>query len=133
MLFEVLGRAMGLKRSRLGWVCFLCGAAGAGLMLLFQYWTSAVAWPINVGGKPFDSLPAFVPITFELAILLGGLGSVAALLWRCRLYPGRRAVLPDVRVVDDHFVLLAQSRDPDPLKELFRKHNAVAIEEDIEE
>jgi len=128
-----LDEAMGLKPSRLTWVCFFCGAAGAGLMLLFQYWTSATDWPINVGGKPFDSLPAFVPITFELAILCGGLGVVAALFFRARLYPGRTARMPDARVVDDRFVLLARSNDPESLRALCERHHAVAVDEEVDE
>lgn len=101
-----LERAMGLAPSRLTWICFLGGLFGAGAALYFQYWTSAVDWPLNVGGKPFDSLPAFVPIAFEITILFAGLGVVAALLARCRLFPGRRVAGPKQAVTDDRFVLL---------------------------
>jgi hypothetical protein len=45
-----------------------------------QYWVSVVAYPINVGGKPFFSLPAFIPITFECAILLAALFCVLGML-----------------------------------------------------
>ena len=89
-----LDEAMGLRPSRLGWVCFLCGAAGAALAVWAQFWTSAVDWPLNVGGKPFNSLPAFVPVIFEVCVLLAGLGVVGALLLRCRLWPGRESVVP---------------------------------------
>ena len=47
---------MGLPPSRLPWVCFLLGLFGAVTMTIFQYWASAVSWPINVGGKPWNSL-----------------------------------------------------------------------------
>ena len=104
-------RALGLRPSRLTWVCFLAGLGGAGLMLLFQAWTSAVDWPLNVGGKPLDSLPAFVPITFEAGVLCAGLGSVLALLVRCRLRPGKKAILPGPGVTDDRFYLVVRLRD----------------------
>ena len=47
-----LDRAMDLEPSKLPWVCFLLGLTGAGLKVWFEYLTSAVWWPINVGGKP---------------------------------------------------------------------------------
>lgn len=53
--------------------------------LWLTWWTSAVNWPINVGGKPFWSLPAFVPIMFELTILFAALCSVGALFYYCKL------------------------------------------------
>jgi hypothetical protein len=53
--------------------------------LWLTWWTSAVNWPINVGGKPFFSLPAFIPIMFELTILFSALSSVAGLVYFCRL------------------------------------------------
>ena len=124
---------MGLGSSRLTWVCFVCGLLGAGLMLWFEFWSSALDWPINVGGKPFDSLPAFIPITFEMAILGGGVGCVLALLIRCRLYPGRRAAMPDARVVDDRFVVLARGSDPESLRALLESHHAETVEEEVQE
>ena len=54
--------AMGLKRSWLTWVCFGAGLTGLTAGLTLQIWTSAVSWPINIGGKPMVSLPAFIPI-----------------------------------------------------------------------
>jgi hypothetical protein len=74
-----LEQAQGLKRSPLPYVTFAAGLTGVSLAFLFQYWTSAVNWPLNIGGKPFNSWPAFVPIMFELTVLLGGLSTVAAM------------------------------------------------------
>src|SRR5262245_34939468 len=54
-----LDEAMGLKPSRLGLICFACGALGVVSALALQYWTLAIDWPINVGGRPFNSWPAF--------------------------------------------------------------------------
>ena len=73
--------AMGIKRSPIPWVTFIFGLIGCFLGLYFQYWTSAVSWPINVGGKPLFSLPAFIPVTFELTILLAALSSVGAMFY----------------------------------------------------
>ena len=71
--------AMGLKRSCIPWVTFIAGLTGCSLGLYFQYWTSAVSWPINVGGKPLFSLPAFIPVTFEVTVLFAALFSVGAM------------------------------------------------------
>ena len=71
--------AVGVKRSMIPWVTFIMGSIGCGLGLLLQYWVAAVSWPINVGGKPMFSAPAFIPITFELTILFAALSSVVAM------------------------------------------------------
>ena len=132
-----LDRAQGLRPSRLPWVCFLCGLGGGLGMLLFMFWASAVDWPINIGGKPWNSLPAFVPIWFELTVLSAGLGSVAALCLRCGLLPGRKPVLAHPRVTDDRFVLVVRSShagfDTPAARRLFEQHRAVEIEERLEE
>ncbi len=93
-------------RSRLPVVCFLCGATGVGCALWFQFWSTARDWPLDVGGRPWNSLPAFVPVAFECMVLLAGLGLVFALFCRCRLYPGKEALLPLPGVTDDRFGLV---------------------------
>jgi hypothetical protein len=104
-----LDEAMGLKPSRLTWVCFLAGLTGLCLALGFEYYTSAVSWPLNVGGKPYDSFPAFIPVAFELTVLTAGLVTVAALFLRTRLYPGRKGLtLPGV--TNDRFALALATR-----------------------
>jgi len=100
-----LDRAMGLRPSRLPWLCFLFGLLGAGAILLFQYWTTAISWPINVGGKPWNSLPAFIPVTFEVMVLCAGVGTVVAFIWSSGLRPGRQSALSDLRVTNDRFAL----------------------------
>lgn len=75
--------ACGIKRSWIPYVSFTMGLAGLLGGLGLTYWTSAVDWAVNVGGKPFFSLPAFIPIIFELTILFAALSSVAALFYAC--------------------------------------------------
>src|SRR5437868_14716011 len=69
--------ACGIKRSWIPYVTMVMGTVGLLAGLLLTWWTSAVDWPINVGGKPNFSLPAFIPILFELTILFAALSSVA--------------------------------------------------------
>lgn len=106
-----LDRAMGLRPSRLPWVCLLGGLIGAVGMLWFEHWTMAIDWPVNVGGKPWNSLPSDAPVAFEAAVLLAGFGSVFALFLVSRLYPGRNCHVPDKRVTNDRFVLLMEQTD----------------------
>lgn len=106
-----LETSLGLKPSRLPWVCLVCGLIGAIGMLCFEHWTMSIDWPVNVGGKPWNSLPSDVPVAFEAAVLLAGFGSVFALFAVSRLYPGRRARIYNLRVTDDRFVLLIAQND----------------------
>lgn len=77
--------ACGIKRSWIPYVTFVMALVGCTSGWALTYWTSAVNWPLNIGGKPFHSLPAFIPIMFELTILFAALSSVAALFYACGL------------------------------------------------
>ncbi len=100
-----MDEALGLKPSRLTFVCFGAGLFGLISALALQYYASVVSWPLNVGGKPFNSLPAFIPVAFEVTVLFAGLTTVAAFLLLTRTLPGARKLrLP--RVCDDRFAIL---------------------------
>lgn len=100
--------AMGIKRSWLTWVTFLAGAAGTTIALAGQWYVSAYDWPLNIGGKDPFALPAFIPIAFELTVLIGGLSTVAALFAVCKLFPGKD-VKPIVDgVTDDKFAIVLE-------------------------
>lgn len=75
--------ACGIKRSPIPYVTFITGCIGLLAGLGLTYYTSAVDWAINIGGKPMFSGPAFVPIIFELTILFAALCSVGAFLYLC--------------------------------------------------
>ena len=104
-----LDEAVGLRRSRLGWVCAVMGLLAAAAMFGFEHWVSAVDWPINVGGKPLSSTPAFVPVMFEVGVLAAGLSTVFAFLVVTRLYPGKKPKLAHPGVTDDRFVVVFEA------------------------
>lgn len=106
-----LDAAMGIKRSRLPWVCFFAGGFGCLLGVLFQLWVTMRSWPLIVGGKPFFALPAFIPVVFEVTVLIGGLSIVAAFLAVSRMYPGARHPVFYARATDDRFVIAVADRD----------------------
>lgn len=72
--------AMGLPRSKLPIVSFFAGLVGTITGLGFQSWVFMSDWPLNIGGKPYFSLPAFVPIIFELTVLFSALTTVGVML-----------------------------------------------------
>ncbi len=74
----------------LPFVTLLAGLLGLCFAFTFQFYTAVFDWPLDVGGKPENSTLAFVPVCFELTVLIGGLGTVGAFLLRARLYPGKR-------------------------------------------
>lgn len=128
-----LDKAMGLEPSRLPWICFLLGLFGAAAKVWFEYWTSASDWPVNVGGKPWNSLPAFVPITFEVMVLFAGVSTVIAFFIVSRLYPGRRAASVIPGVTNDRFALVLEETDaafePVRVRGLLERHGAVEVVE----
>jgi hypothetical protein len=128
-----LDQVMGLRPSRLPWACFLYGLTGAVFAFTTQPWAMGYSWPINVGGKPWNSLPAYVPVTFEVMVLLGGLGVVLTFLLRCQLLPGREPT-PLLRgVTDASFVLAleqpANPSDANTARQLLRDFHAVRVAE----
>jgi hypothetical protein len=104
-----LDAAMGIRRTKLPFVTLLAGLLGLCFALAFQYYTAVFDWPLNVGGKPENSTLAFVPVCFELTVLIGGLGTVGAFLLRTRLYPGKREDLPVPGVTNNVFALVVRA------------------------
>lgn len=80
-----LDGAMGLARSPMAFICIGAGLTGAALAMLMQWWMSAVDYPVRIGGKPLFSWPAFVPITFELFVLLAALATFGGMIALCKL------------------------------------------------
>jgi len=105
-----LDEAMGLRRSRLGYVTLAAGLVGLSAALAFQFYAAVFDWSLNIGGKPDNSTLAFVPITFEMTILFGGLATAAAFFARTGLFPGKSAVLAGPRVTDDRFAIALRWR-----------------------
>ena len=77
---EALHDALGGQHTRLPLIVLIGGLFGCVGGYLLQYWVSAIAYPINVGGRPFHSWPAFIPVTFECTILVAALSAVLGML-----------------------------------------------------
>jgi mono/diheme cytochrome c family protein len=123
-----LDQALGWTPSRLTAACLAGGVVGVLLAIWFQFWTSAVDWPLNVGGRPWNSWPAFVPVIFEMMVLLAGFGVAFAFLGVSRLFPGKQAVIPYPGVTHDRFVLMIDSRGAgNSVEWLYRANHAVDV------
>ncbi|MGD8426275.1 MAG: DUF3341 domain-containing protein, partial [Balneolaceae bacterium] len=74
-------KAMGLKESPLGWIVLGGGLTGGLGALALMIWVMTTEWPLNISGKPLLNIPIYVPITFELTVLLSAFAAVFGLLF----------------------------------------------------
>jgi len=105
-----LEHAQGLKRSPLPFITMGAGLTGLMCAFALQGWTSVVDWPLNVGGKPMWSWPAFVPIFFELTVLFAGLATVGG-MFLLNGFPNvtKRAFDPNITV--DRLAIMVDAPD----------------------
>lgn len=96
-----LDDALGYKRSRLPIAAFMFGATGTSLALLMQIWMLGYDWPMIIGGKNHASLPPFIPVTFEMTVLLAAFGMVGTFFIASDMKPYKWPRQFDIRTTDD--------------------------------
>lgn len=102
--------AMGIGRSWLPWVTFLAGGTGFTLANLLQFGTLTFDWPMIIGGKPYAPWPSFVPIMFELTVLIGGVTTALVMFIASGCFRKPRIIDPEI--TNDRFVLWIDANDP---------------------
>jgi Protein of unknown function (DUF3341) len=112
---EGLSHAMGLKRNMVPLITLVGGLTGGLGGFGFQYWVASITYPLNIGGRPFNSWPAFIPVTFELTILGAALSAVLGMLALNGLPQPHHPVFNVHRFSHasaDRFFVCIESRDP---------------------
>ncbi|MFH2036910.1 MAG: DUF3341 domain-containing protein, partial [Candidatus Zixiibacteriota bacterium] len=110
-----MDKAMGLKRSNLGWVIGLAAIIGTSSALGLQWWTSAIDYPLVISGKPLFSYQAFVPVTFALGVLLSAFAALFGMLifnglprWHHPVFNSNNFA----KATDDGFFVSIEADDP---------------------
>jgi Alternative complex III, ActD subunit len=112
---EGLAEAIGFHRTKLPIIVFCGGLMGTCGGFFLQWWPNVIGYPLNIGGKPWDSWPAFIPITFELTILCAALSATFGMLALNGLPSPYHPVFNAERfaqVTRDRFFLVIESEDP---------------------
>ncbi len=112
---EGLSEELGLKRNRVPFVVLLGGLVGAGVGFFMQWWSMAWDYPFNVGGRPYNSWPVFIPITFEVMILVASFAAILGMFFLNGLPQPHHPVfnVPEfARASQDRFFLCIEAIDP---------------------
>jgi hypothetical protein len=124
-----MDRAMGLPETKLGFTTLVAGILGAVGMISFASWVAIIDYPQVIGGKPYWSWPAFVPVTYEIAVLLAVLLTVGAMITFFFKFPNISHPLHDTpymkNVSADKYGVSIQAEDPkfneQEVKDLLKK------------
>ncbi|HEY5959654.1 MAG TPA: quinol:electron acceptor oxidoreductase subunit ActD [Polyangiaceae bacterium] len=127
--------AMGIRPTRLPWIVLVAGTVGCATAIWLQWYTNAFDYKWIVSGKPFWSVPATIPVTFELTVLFAALSALAAMLIMNNLplpsHPLDRKP-KFLRSTIDRFFLVIQTSDPkfapDATRELLEETNPTSVE-----
>jgi len=109
-----LSDTVGFKDEKVPWIVFLGGVTGASLGYALQYYVSVIDYPLNVGGKPLNSLPMFFPVMYECTILFASFGAFLGMLALNKLpqpYHGAFNTPNFERASQDKFFLAVEADD----------------------
>ena len=111
---EELSEAIGFHKNGVALICLIGGLLGGTAAFTLQWWINNVAYPVNIAGRPMNSWPSFIIVTFEMTILFSGLSAVFGMLALNGLPMPYHPVfnVPQFeRVTNDHFFIVIFSSD----------------------
>lgn len=106
-----LDKALGLRETSLHTMGFIYGILGTAIAIGGMGWIFVTDWPLNIGGKPHFPLPAFIPIAFEMTVLLSAVGMVWTFCWLCQMMPGVKKHHFNLRSTDDLLTMVIECTD----------------------
>lgn len=112
---EGLSAELGMRRSRVPSVVLIAGLVGAAVGFFMQYYSMSIDFPFNSGGKPTNSWPAFIPVTFELLVLVASLAAFISMLLLNGLPRPHHPLFNEprfARASQDRFFLCIEATDP---------------------
>ena len=121
---EELSEAIGFHKNGVALVCLIGGLLGGSAAFALQWWINTIAYPTNIGGRPLNSWPSFIIVTFEMTILFSGLSAVFGMLALNGLPMPYHPVfnVPQFEsVTKDHFFIVIFSSDKNYDAEQTRK------------
>ena len=126
-----LDHALGYKMTRLPIAAFFFGLTGTILALTMLYWMMGYDWPMIIGGKDFAALPPFIPVTFELTVLLSAFGMVFTFFVTSELKPWARPRIYDKRCTNDMHVMAidldANTKSKDEINQIQNSSGAFEV------
>lgn len=131
---EELSEAIGFTHTSLPLIVFIGGLIGGVGGFFMQYWMEVIDYPLNVGGRPYNSWPAFIPITFEMTVLCAAFAAVLGMLVLNKLPQPYHPVfnVPNFALATrDRFFLAIEANDPkfdhDEVVELLKSLDALEV------
>jgi hypothetical protein len=131
-----MSEALGFRDTKVPWTVFICGILGTTFGYTLQWYTSVIDYPMNVGGKPLNSVPAFIPVAYEFTILFAAFSAAIGMFVYNKLPQPYHPIFNTKnfeRASQDKFFLAVEATDPnyDPSKieKVMKEHGAVEVSE----
>ncbi|MDB5039029.1 MAG: hypothetical protein JWQ35_2557 [Bacteriovoracaceae bacterium] len=125
-----MDEAMGIKRSKLPFISFGAGSVGLMTAMGLEIWTHYYSWPMNIGGKPLLALPAYIPIFFELTVLLCGVTTAVGMFTLFLKLPNFTKPIFHPDITKDRFALAIEvnsEAEVEPVKRFLKEIQAQDI------